>query len=200
MSTERKKHILPVLPWNKGAELTWFEYRSGYKRAADALVLNVLNDDETIIDEFHLRFGMVYPIMFLYRHYIEIEFKDLIAIRGFTNPVDTKKNFKHDLKTLWLKVLECVEVVRGVDARREFEGTLERIVEFFVKFDPDGDRFRYPKNTKGNSQWDKSFEINIATVKAEVNRLEQYCYELRSELKQLIDPEATDMSERDYSY
>ena len=117
-----------------------------------------------------------------------------------TTLVDTKNTLRHDLKALWLKVLECVEAVQGVDARREFAETFERIVEFFVKLDPHGDGFRYPKSAKGNSQWDNSFEIDIDAVKAAVNRLEQCCYELRSEFKQLIDPEATDISERYYFY
>ena len=116
-----------------------------------------------------------------------------------TDLIDTKK-LGHNLTALWLKVLECVEAVRGDDARQDFAEAFGNTIERFVKLDPHGDGFRYPKNAKGNSQWDKSFEIDIATVKAEINHLEQCCYELRSELKQLSDPEATDISDRYYFY
>jgi hypothetical protein len=200
MSTETRKHVLSVMPWNIGGELTWLAYRRGYREAADALVLRLLDSDAGYIADIHLRFGMVYPIMFLYLHYIELEFKDLIAIIGMTDLIDTKKKLGHNLTALWLKVLECVEAVQGDDARQEFAEAFEKTIEHFAKLDPHGEGFRYPKNIKGNAQWDNSFEIDIATVKTDVNRLEQCCDELREELKQLLDPEAPDISDRYYFY
>jgi hypothetical protein len=116
MSTE--KNILTVTSWKSHGELSWAAYRESYKKAADALVLKLLRSDGDYVFDLHLRFGIIYPVMFLYRHYIEIEFKELIALVGMTTLVDTKQRYGHDLKALWAKVLEPVEAVRGKDAGR----------------------------------------------------------------------------------
>jgi hypothetical protein len=198
MST--RKHIFTVTSWNVTGELSWSAYREGYKKAADALVLKLLDSDCDYIADLHIRFGMIYPIMFLYRHYIEIEFKDLIALAGMTSLVDIKKMSGHDLRKLWSKVLECVEAVQGKDTRQEFEDAFEKVIEYFEQVDPHGDGFRYPKNVKGNAQWDSSFEVDIVKVNSDIKRLDHFCDELRGELKQMLDPEAEDISDRIYFY
>jgi hypothetical protein len=81
MSTE--KHMFTVTSWNRLGELSRTQYREGYKKAADTLTLKVLCSDGDYMTDLHLRFGMIYPIMFLYRHYIEIELKDLLALPIF---------------------------------------------------------------------------------------------------------------------
>jgi hypothetical protein len=89
MNTE--KNIFTITSWNVTGELNWAEYRRGYKRAADALSRGLLESDGDYISDIHLRFGMIYPIMFLYRHYLEVEFRDLLAMAALTDLVDTKK-------------------------------------------------------------------------------------------------------------
>ena len=198
MST--RKHIFRVDSWNATGELSRSAYRDGYRKAADALVLKLLDSHGDYIADLHMRFGMIYPIMFLYRHYIEIEFKDLIALAGMTSLVDIKKMSGHGLKKLWSKVLECVEAVQGKDTRQEFEEAFEKVIEYFEQVDPRGDGFRYPKNVKGSAQWDSSFEVDIVKVSSDIKRLDHYCDELRGELKQMLDPEAEDISDRIYFY
>jgi hypothetical protein len=74
------------------------------------------------------------------------------------------------------------------------------VIEYFEQLDPHGDGFRYPKNVKGNAQWDSSFEVDIVKVNSDIKRLDHYCDELRGELKQMLDPEAEDISDRTYFY
>src|ERR1700674_5287427 len=95
-----RRHMFRVTSWNSTGELSRSEYRAGYRKAADALVLNLLNSDGDYITDLHIRFGMIYPIMFLYRHYIEIEFKDLLALAAITSLVDAEKLSGHDLRAL----------------------------------------------------------------------------------------------------
>jgi hypothetical protein len=198
MSAE--KNVFTVTPWKLCGELSWEAYREGYRKAADTLALNLVNSGGNYISDLHMRFGMIYPIMFLYRHYIEIEFKQLLALIGMTTLVDTKKKYGHDLRALWSKVLECVEAVQGKDARQEFAGAFERTIAYFERVDPQRDGFRYPKNSKGHGQWDSPLEVDVATIHSSVNQLEQCCAELRREFKQVLDTEAEDMSDRYYFY
>ena len=192
--------MFTVTSWNRLGELSRTQYREGYKKAADTLTLKVLCSDGDYMTDLHLRFGMIYPIMFLYRHYIEIELKDLLALAGMMSFVDARKISGHGLMPLWAKVLKCVEEVQGTDVRQEFEETFQHCIELFEQVDPQGDAFRYPKDVKGNAQWDGQFEIDIAKIKSDVDRVNQCCYELRQELRQMLDPEAEDTSERDYFY
>jgi hypothetical protein len=194
------KHIFTVTSWNETGELSRSAYRAGYKKAADVLVLKLLSSDTDYIADLHMRFGMIYPIMFLYRHYVEIEFKDLIILAGMTSVVEANKICGHDLHALWSKVLVCAEEVQGEDMRQELEGTFGEAIEFFQRVDPYGDGFRYPKNVKGAAQWDSSFYVDIEKINSAIECLEQFCHELRQELRQRLDPEAEDISGRDYFY
>ena len=193
------KNIFSVLPWNIAGELTWSEYREGYRKAADTLVSTLLDSDRGFLADIGARFGMVYPIMFLYRHYTEIAFKELLALCGMTSLVSGTNISGHDLRALWSKVLECVEAVQGADARQDFQTTFEQSIELFERLDPRGDGFRYPKNVKGKAQWDSVFEIDIARINLRIKSLGQLCDDLRSELKQMLDPGA-DVSDRYYFY
>ncbi len=62
MST--RKHIFTVTSWNVTGELSRSAYREGYKKAADALVLKLLDSDGDYIADLRIRFGMIYPIIF----------------------------------------------------------------------------------------------------------------------------------------
>jgi hypothetical protein len=73
----RRNHVFTVRAWDAPGEFGRWEYRVGYRKAADALVLKAVND-ETHPTE---RIGFIYPVMFLYRHCIEITLKDLFYWR-----------------------------------------------------------------------------------------------------------------------
>jgi hypothetical protein len=80
------------------------------------------------------------------------------------------------------------------------EETFGALIEFFERVDPNGDGFRYPKNIQGKAQWDDSFDVDISKMKSQIYLFEQYFYELLEELKQMLEPEARDMSDPIYFY
>ena len=191
---------LSVYSWKTHGEGSWFAYKQGYRTAINTLILKVINSKGTYIENLHNNCGLVYPITFLCRHYIEIELKQVIALADMMHLADAKKKFGHKLKLLWADVLKCVESVQGEDRRKEFEETFGALIEFFERVDPYGDGFRYPKNIQGKAQWDNSFEIDISKMNSQIISFEQYFDELLEELKQMLDPEAIDMSDRSYFY
>ncbi len=66
-------------------------YAKGFKGAADTLVGSILGDD------IHLRFQMVIPACYLYRHYLELEMKYVLFMDG---KLKVERNLTVDLPSL----------------------------------------------------------------------------------------------------
>jgi hypothetical protein len=194
------KNKLPVYSWKTHGELSWAAYKNGYLKAVNILIQNVIDDEGTYLEKIPNNFGLVYPIIFLCRHYIEIELKQVIALASMMQFAAANKRRGHKLNLLWSDVLQCVESVQGKERRTEFEEAFAALFEFFEHVDPNGDGFRYPKNIQGKAQWDDPFDVDIPKIKSEICLLEAYLYELLEELKQMLEPEARDMSDRIYFY
>lgn len=76
--------------WNEVADLDFggnYHYSEGYRLAAEA-VIQAAGDSEHDADRF------IYPVVFLYRHRIELALKELLAYGP--DVVET-----HDLETIW---------------------------------------------------------------------------------------------------
>src|SRR4051794_32222979 len=72
----------------------------GYKQAGDLMVARTMEDRST-------RDFLVFPILFNYRHFLELSLKYLLATFGPT--VSIEPNWKdHDLGILWQSFLEML--------------------------------------------------------------------------------------------
>ena len=194
MSSGRKE--LSVSSWATNGELIWFEYKSGYLKAIHILMQQVMGDSKSHISDLKSKFGLVYPVTFLCRHYVEIELKEVIALghlMGFSNG---NKKFGHRLGLIWIDVMKCVEDAQGTDRRKEFENNVGPLIDFFERLDPSGDGFRYPKTTSGTAQWNKSFEIDVTELNDKIRLCAEYFDELLRNLKQMLDPDANDIDSR----
>ncbi len=129
----------------------WCVYADGYKRAADLLVENL----ETTYDVN----TVVYPIMFLYRQYIELTLKEIIAYGNYLNEQSNTGRVSHDLEALWPECRSVIEKhlpeVTAKDVQK-----IERLVEKFSELDPTSTTFRYPAKRDGKS----SFPYNLGPI------------------------------------
>ena len=109
---------------------------------------------------------LIYPIMYLYRHYLELVFKALVLLdsqlRG-DGPVMPKG---HDLAQLWA---ECRPVLAVVFSNREGEldvqlDQAERHVHDFVALDRTSQALRYPLDNKGVPFRADAVEFSIVNV------------------------------------
>jgi hypothetical protein len=117
-----------------------FLIREGYKNAADLLVEKAR---ESNLD----RDSLVYPIVFCYRHYLELALKALVATYG--PGVEIKPNWKsHDLGRLWQSFIGMLARydVEDVDGANTIVGEL---IREFASIDPASFSFRYPVDTEG---------------------------------------------------
>jgi hypothetical protein len=112
----------------------------GYKEAADLLV------EAAIAERFH-RDQLVYPIVFCYRHYLELELKYII--NNYGRLVGVPPNTEdHDLEELWPAARRVITLDRPETADPAIDAVEAAIAEF-SKIDPSSFTFRYPTDKKG---------------------------------------------------
>ncbi|RFS21842.1 hypothetical protein DVR12_14395 [Chitinophaga silvatica] len=132
---------------------TWESYAYGYKLAAEALALKVLQED-------NYRDKLIFPIIFLYRHYIELRLKEIIEYGS--SLIDKPKKFPktHALSHLWkdAKII-IIEIWPGSPEERFTE--IERAIEAISEIDRQSDAFRYPVDKSGGPSLENITVINL---------------------------------------
>jgi len=132
--------------------VNWGDYTIEYQEA-----VSVLLNDKTWKREF-----TVFPIVFLYRHYIELKLKEIILNNW--EFLERIKPFPkgHDIYKLWKICRECLEetdklIDPGFTQSREYVkqiigayNALEADLIKFAEIDPDSQHFRYPVDSQGN--------------------------------------------------
>lgn len=122
----------------------------GFKRAAELLVDKAAEDN-------YQGSTLIYPIVFCYRHSLELALKYVIATYGRSAGImpNTKS---HDLDVLWPV---CRRVIEHFDRTHDNPdlNAVEECVAEFAKIDAGSYTFRYPTNTKG-----EAIEIDLPPV------------------------------------
>jgi len=120
-------------------------YQDGYRRAALHLV-------EYVCDAGRGQDYLVYPIVYLYRHHIELTLKSIINVACFLieytlteSDLDTLRH--HDLAKLWTLARPLLNPICELGGSPtlpldDLEGIDSYILQLH-KHDPDGQRFRY---------------------------------------------------------
>ena len=128
----------------------WSLFADGYKLAADLLVDQVEgNPSEDCL---------IAPILFLYRHWVELKLKELILSLKLFSVVEINRPNHHRLYALWFIVKSNLHCLRDSN-NRDFILLDARIKEL-DGFDP-GERFRYPVNTSSEiTELPESLGIN----------------------------------------
>jgi hypothetical protein len=116
----------------------WFSsdlgfYAQGYFRGADTLVnetkRNPSNNPSNLL---------VYPICFLYRHFIEITLKGIIDYY-----IRLGYNVKNTIKIHNLEELLDIVITLTKEEKSLIPENLQKIIRDFNKFDPNSQGFRY---------------------------------------------------------
>ena len=149
--TEQNKRISSVFPpidsdWQMTACVNfgspdWYAYAKGFYLAAESAIQMTRDSDSCSPDY------MIYPITFLYRHYLELSFKATLIQLDKLNLQIPSFPKSHKLGPL-LKELEqrCRVVLDDVCIPWD---VLEEVIPFFDKFDPTSETFRYPVRKDG---------------------------------------------------
>lgn len=130
----------------------WVLYTGGYKEAGDLLLKYALRSGRQHV--------LVYPIIFLYRHYIELQLKEIIvnnrSYLGKSEPFPDYHNIdrlweicKQDLIDIDEPLLNQLDQKRYEEILSQYDA-LGKDVSQFSQWDPDSQHFRYPVDKKGN--------------------------------------------------
>jgi hypothetical protein len=158
---------------NFSQDVPWFAYASGYKEAADRLV-------EGIAGGMHGQDMLVFPIFYLYRHYLEVSIKERIKecqkVLDTTPPLLPKNKAQriraaqgHDLEELWGYLKTLLSSVYP-DLAHEVLSEIDRVVEAFHRHDRGGDAARYPIGLDGERTLSGLREINLRKLAEDMAR------------------------------
>lgn len=148
----------------------WFlDCALGYKNAADRVVASVEGRD--------LAADLaVYPVCFLYRHYIELMLKGLVRLGNQLRltsadyPRDT-----HDLRKLWEECKaglgDASKLANGNPADIE---AVEKCILEFAELDPTSQGFRYGEDNAGKPTVQERVQFNLANMRDVMNRLSAF--------------------------
>jgi hypothetical protein len=115
----------------------------GYRIAAERLAEHA--------PEWHEQDFLLYPIVFLYRHYVELRLKDLIGLGQRLAHEIVAVPETHDLLGLWgitKPHLERELDPADTDRRREI-AQMQRVIQELAALDPHGTAFRYATDAHG---------------------------------------------------
>jgi hypothetical protein len=115
-------------------------YAEGYKTAADTLVRMVPSTSDD-------RRNLIYPVFFLYRHYIELEIKQIIYLAHLVK----RKRFiwpkGHGLRRLWGSAERQLTSFWPIEHRSHLFRA-RRFIKFINDLDGNGESFRYSSDVK----------------------------------------------------
>lgn len=155
--------------WWMNACLDWYPdptelYVVGYKEAGDSLVDSVADRNGTAD-------SLIFPIVFLYRHYIEIRLKSLLHDGHRLLDKEHKQKSEHQLSKLWPKVRDIL-VELWPDGNKDDLSAFDSLINQFEQVDPRSTTFRYPKDFDGNNSLKiDSPRVNLRNLKEVVGAM-----------------------------
>ena len=142
---------------------SWNLYAWGYQRAGDILV-EFIKDTRTDQDI------LVYPIVFLYRQYIELELKEIIAAGNKLIGKYDRLPACHNIDKLWKMCREVIEELELKGPKEDLDAMEEYIRQFSEK-DPSSTAFRYPVGKKGEPLLQDLNYIDLINLKEVMSRI-----------------------------
>ena len=144
-------------------QTSWYTYAEGYKRAAEAVIDHVAATRM-------MQDALVYPVLFLYRQYLELTLKILIADAEELAQIDGPPARGHDLNALWARCKQAVvRVMRELDDHSVDLSIIANCVLQFQEADPSAQGFRYPEHHDGSPIRHAASHVNLRHLRDEMD-------------------------------
>ncbi|MFA4903939.1 MAG: hypothetical protein WC600_14495 [Desulfobaccales bacterium] len=144
----------------------WLNYLIGYKDAADILVEHVKETSKNLN-------VLVFPIVFLYRHYLELQLK--MIIKDGYDLLSMKKDYSkcHKLDELWN---DCKNILNQMwpEGDKEPLEAMDNYISQFCQVDPMATDFRYPVRRNGTDALESLDSINLSHLSDVINSIENF--------------------------
>jgi hypothetical protein len=135
----------------------WSLYARGYKDAADHLVKHV-------VERRAHQDVLVYPILFLYRQFLELQIKELIRLANRLLDKSDGVPKHHRISALWATCRPMLREIAPGDSDSELDD-VGRLIGDFSRVDPTSTAFRYPEDREGNPSLHGLSHINLRNVR-----------------------------------
>ena len=119
----------------------WHLYAQGYKLAGEILYKYI--ESNKVDQDF-----LVYPFIFLYRHFIELTLKDIIKTGN--KYLKNREEFStiHEIDKLWAEVKKIIIEIK-LEVTQDILNGVDNYMSQLSRIDPSSFSFRYPKDKSG---------------------------------------------------
>ncbi len=161
-----QKLFLQGEDWQYNAMLNWSHFRAdlyafAYKDAADGLVEAIANRKVPLDSG-------IYPLLFLYRHSLELLFKLMLAMVRDLTGKEAKNYDKHSLKPLWSELRHQLKEL-GLEHSDANAIAVHQFILQLDEVDPDSMAFRYATTRAGKDHLQDITHINIIHLRDVLN-------------------------------
>jgi hypothetical protein len=118
----------------------WSLYAAGYRRAAELLIEQARTTYEINT--------LVFPIVFLYRHYVEVTLKEVIRYGRYLDGSAEASPGGHGLNNLWGEARALMRR-HAQDVSSAILRRLDTLVRHLAELDPSSEATRYPATRDG---------------------------------------------------
>ena len=164
---EQNTKSLGIAKLNWAGPDFWCVYADGYKRAAELLIESTKNIYETNT--------VIFPILALYRQYVELSLKEIIAYGQYIDGKGNIPDNEHDLKKLWGCAKNYI-----ITYYQSFEqpSRIEQLVHEIHDLDPTSQGARYPFVKRKDKTKETSFShaplfLNLDALNAHIHELSE---------------------------
>lgn len=160
----------------------WWVYSEGYHRAVEVLTNHAM-ESRGDLD------CLVFPIVFLARHSLELRIKDLIQTAAILNKAESKPSLSHKLTDLWGSLRDrLVDLFPGDDPAALQD--VDNFVSELSRFDHSSTTFRYPENTEGAPSLDSTIRhINVRQFFEQYQRAAEFLNGIQLEFSERLEVE-----------
>ncbi|MBJ6726804.1 hypothetical protein [Geomesophilobacter sediminis] len=149
----------------------FYGYCAGYKRAADCLVDDAIcSCDTSRLDT------VIFPVLFLYRQFIELSLKQLILEFGdgsCDEKVERLKQLNHDLDASWREFVRLLP--KSIEAHEQKTvKVVEKYIREFAGVDKSSYSFRYPVAKNLTLIFGKEQRLNLRHLKERMSEIESF--------------------------
>jgi hypothetical protein len=167
----RREEGIVNIGWQKNVEETLgianlinYGYISGYKDAADDLVEKV---SYTSLGE-----SYVFPIVFLYRQYLELMFKNIYVQ---INRGEQNIKFNHKLDKLWIEIKNNL-----VNLNANEISLVDAVINEFQLIDSNSTSFRYFWNLDLSATLPEKLSVDLIFLKEQIDKVDSIFYSFHS--------------------
>jgi hypothetical protein len=167
---------------------SWISYSQSYKMAADDLIEAAFLRKEAAPEVTRL-----YPILFLYRHFLELELKSITVLGYIAKEIpELEKKLQRLLSTHSLTALiaECRPLLVSESSTPSFRTQFDRLehcVREFAAHDPNSYAFRYPVDKSLNLYKIVPGAVDLVNLRAVIDRMAKVLREVRKALQNRLE-------------